>query len=256
MTAVQVEAVAGSSATTKIFRITDARPLTFKSDHRRGFLSWEAHSLSRLIDAGVCVPVPLAAPSRSLHSLVYEWIEADSSVAITRDVSDEAGRIVTRARRRLGDHLPSAERLTFHELRSSSRACAERERLTKLLARFVDGFSCGYGACHGDLWSGNLIVSAAGDIVLLDPKLQYAPRCFDLVSYCFHSPSGLVSDEMRDDLDSVGRASRLLGVVRELARCPQVPAEPWLEWALNGGTPPESHAGPAHGHAPIGGQAL
>lgn len=225
--------------TSGVHRIGGRRQLGLKFDDRRGFLRWEAHSLRALIDAGVRVPAPLKlSTQRTPRALLYEWIEADPHAALTREVADEAHRVLAHVYHKVRGHLPRAEVLTREELLTSSRARAEKERMARLLLSVVDGFGRNDGAAHGDMWPGNLIVSAAGDIVPLDPKLQYGPRCFDLVGYCFHAPLELIPEAMLDDLDTAGRTTRVVGVIRELARCPHVPAPPWIAWALQGGRPP------------------
>jgi hypothetical protein len=228
-----------SSQATRLFRIDGRRQLGLKFDRRRGFMRWEAASLRAMIDAGVRAPAPLAVVGEGTGAaLLYEWVDANPEATLTRGTADDGRRLLARIHRTIRGPLPSAEALTLREVLRSSRPGMEREWLAKLLLRTVDGFGRGYGAAHGDFWPGNLLATVGGDAALLDPKLHFAPRCFDLASYCFHAPAELVPESMLDDLEAAGRTTRVVAVARELARCPHVPAPEWIEWALHGGRPP------------------
>jgi fructosamine-3-kinase len=228
-----------SSYGTRLLLIEGRRRFGLKIDSRRGFITWEAASLRALVGACVRSPKPIATIDTACgRALLYEWIEADPEAALTLDAVDEIRRVLHDVQRSVGGPFPRAEALTLGELLRSARPSPEKEQLTALVQHTSDPFGRGYAIAHGDLWPGNLLTTAAGDLALLDPKLQYAPRCFDLVAYCFHTPAELVPNEMLDDLDAAGPTTRVLGVARELARCPKTPADPWLEWALRGGRTP------------------
>lgn len=54
------------------------------------------------------------------------------------------------------------------------------ERLIGQLDRWIDEGACRPSLLHGDLWSGNWLVDAAGQPVLIDPAVYYGEREADL----------------------------------------------------------------------------
>jgi fructosamine-3-kinase len=60
------------------------------------------------------------------------------------------------------------------------RLLAEGERLLEKLSAFFAGYRPAASLLHGDLWSGNAAMTAAGEPVIFDPAVYYGDREADL----------------------------------------------------------------------------
>lgn len=176
----------------------------------QGMFAAEAHALGRLADArSLRVPAVIAIGEQAGHPwLLLEWLEPGDA---TRATWERLGAGLAALHRttdaRFGWsadnfigtlHQPNAPAATWPEfwrerrlrpqlelaLASGAFGSAEAKRFDALLAELDDILAVagvdGPSLLHGDLWSGNLYVTAAHEPALIDPSSYFGHREVDL----------------------------------------------------------------------------
>jgi aminoglycoside phosphotransferase len=203
---------------------------------------WECDSLAFLAAHGLPTPqiVAVADTNRGVALFAYEWVESMRDAQLASSEHSENIMELLRSLSRVSTlRLPNVRRYIVEDVAKSRRPPYDKAVLQQWLSRTLSPNERADVALHGDFWADNLVASKTGCLVAIDLRVQKGPWGLDLVSYGFYAGSLSPSDPIMAELDALSWRARMLGTVRELARSPEAPLAPWLEWALNGGLLPE-----------------
>jgi protein-ribulosamine 3-kinase len=197
---------------TAVLTLQDGERVFVKWNRRasNGFFEAEAHGLRVLARAGaIRVPAVLVAGDDPAF-LVMEWIEPGGRSLAGYDFAERMGYELAALHQSVGGAYgldqdnyigslpqPNAWSRSWVDFYRDQRIGAQMEiarqkgqlppsredglrRLQEWLPVFLDDEAIKPSLLHGDLWSGNYMVAANGDPVLIDPATYYGHREVDL----------------------------------------------------------------------------